>query len=232
VFFFVLLFLLNKLKRMWKKLILIGDSNTQFGYGEASWVSIISDRLQRKCDVINRGFSGYSTKHLRNMLPEIMNEFNKENVAGVIIGLGTNDSSKAPQQNVPVDKYGENMNWIIEYLTNFGIDSQNIVLIIPPPIDDQKWIQTKKSFGDQSFHFHSLVMSYVDLCIKIAIEKSLSFVNLHEKMSQPFGKYLHDGLHLSHEGGSLLADSLWEIVSKWSHLKEEKYPNWRNLPLN
>lgn len=217
---------------MWKKLILIGDSNTQFGYGEASWVSILSDRLQRKCDVINRGFSGYNTKHLRRILPEIMSEFNKESIAGLILALGTNDSSKAPQQFVPLEKYSENMNWIIDYLIDFGINPKTFIIVIPPPIDDQKWIQVKRSLGDKSFHFNSLVMPYAETCIKIAQEKNLSFINLHEKMSQSFGNYLHDGLHFSQEGGQLLSDSLWEIISKWSHLKEQKYPNWRDLPLD
>jgi lysophospholipase L1-like esterase len=49
---------------MWKKILLIGDSNTEWGYGKLEddigmgWVSMLSNQLARKADVVNRGFSG------------------------------------------------------------------------------------------------------------------------------------------------------------------------------
>ncbi len=74
----------------WKKLVLIGDSNIQYGFsGEGRWVSLLADLLQRKCDVINRGFSGYNTKYLKYMLPELLAEFKPETICGIIILLGT-----------------------------------------------------------------------------------------------------------------------------------------------
>ena len=74
----------------WKKLLFIGDSNMQYGFSdEGRWISLIADHLQRKCDVINRGFSGYNTKHLRTMLPQLLEEFEPETTCGIIILLGT-----------------------------------------------------------------------------------------------------------------------------------------------
>ena len=79
----------------WKKLILLGDSITQYGYSpEGKWVSMLSDRLQRKCDVINRGFAGYVSRDLLRLLPEIFEEFEVKDIAGVIIMLGSNDSAR------------------------------------------------------------------------------------------------------------------------------------------
>jgi len=75
----------------WKKLLLIGDSNIQYGFSaEGRWVSLLADLLQRKCDVINRGFSGYNTNYLKIMLPEILDEFEIDTTCGIIILLGKN----------------------------------------------------------------------------------------------------------------------------------------------
>jgi lysophospholipase L1-like esterase len=47
----------------WPKVLLLGDSLTQFGFGaNGCWVALLADALQRKCDVINRGLSGYNSQ--------------------------------------------------------------------------------------------------------------------------------------------------------------------------
>lgn len=110
----------------WKKFILLGDSNTQFGFSnEGRWVSMLSDMLQRKCDVINRGFSGYNTRHIRGMMPQIMEEFEASNVCGMTVMLGANDSTEPDWkiQHCPLDEFGENLRSIIDYILNdFGLD--------------------------------------------------------------------------------------------------------------
>ena len=80
-------------QRVWPNILFLGDSLTQFGYSvEGSWVSILSDVLQAKCDVINRGLSGYNTKTYRYFLPDIVTpDIVKRNVATFVL-LGANDS--------------------------------------------------------------------------------------------------------------------------------------------
>ena len=76
----------------WKKLIIIGDSNTQFGFGtecEANWLSFLANMLQRRCDVINRGFSGYNTRYMKDLTPRILSEFQVKTICGVIVLLGS-----------------------------------------------------------------------------------------------------------------------------------------------
>ena len=110
----------------WKKFILLGDSNTQFAFSQhGCWASKLSDLLQRKCDVINRGFSGYNTSHIRNILPQIMDEFEASNVCAMTLMLGSNDSTLPENkiQHCPLDQYGKNLRAIIEYILNdFGLD--------------------------------------------------------------------------------------------------------------
>lgn len=54
------------------KIYLIGDSNTQFGFSDGGFASQLADRYIRKCDVINRGFNGYTSEYLRHMLPRLL----------------------------------------------------------------------------------------------------------------------------------------------------------------
>lgn len=77
---------LSKMK--WKKLMVIGDSNCQYCFAEGKWISMLSEHLVRKCDVINRGFAGYTTNYINTILPELLEDFEPESMCGVIIFLG------------------------------------------------------------------------------------------------------------------------------------------------
>ena len=47
----------------WPRVFLFGDSLTQYAFGsEGGWAAMLADKLQRKADVVNRGFSGYNTR--------------------------------------------------------------------------------------------------------------------------------------------------------------------------
>ena len=52
-------------RRMWPRVVLVGDSITQQGGRVGGWVARIAGALERKCDVVNRGFSGYTTRTIR-----------------------------------------------------------------------------------------------------------------------------------------------------------------------
>ena len=155
----------------WKKLIILGDSNTQFGNGESAWISKISDLLQRKCDVINRGFSGYNTDQIKTILPKILKEFEPHYVCGCVIMLGTNDSATNDLQHVPLERYRENMKSLLEILFKFGIEKRNCILLSPPIINDAKWKEEVfNKFGSESSHFDHLVREYALASIQVAKE--------------------------------------------------------------
>lgn len=115
----------------WKKFILLGDSNTQFAFGnEGRWGSMLADMLQRKCDVINRGLSGYSSRHVRSMMPTLMDEFEASNVCAMTLMFGSNDSVLPENkiQHCPLDEYGDNLRAIIDYVINdFGLDPKKFL---------------------------------------------------------------------------------------------------------
>jgi isoamyl acetate esterase len=229
----------------WKKFILIGDSNTQFGFGkQVSWVSSLADMLQRRCDVINRGFSGYNSNNLKAMIPSIMSEFDPVSICGVTILLGSNDSASPINtiQHVPVSKYMLNIKWIIDYLIEWGINKSQIILISPPMKDEENWSRSICISRAENSHLDKLVQGYAQQCAQIAKECGvhlLDFYKFMEEYKQKHGdeykNLLHDGLHLSSKGSQLLIDKLAPLVNDYIikiNSQEElrcNFPYWREL---
>lgn len=220
----------------WKKLLLIGDSNTQYGYAKnGAWVSLLSEMLQRKCDVINRGFSGYNTQHIRAFLPKILDEFKVDLVCGIVIMLGTNDSAiETSIQHVPLENYVTNLEWIINYLINdFKLDKEKIIVVSPGKIDNSKWIEEEKKLNENSKLLDELVAVYANECVKFCGNNNLNCINFYEIMSskgEDFKELFYDGLHFSEKGGQLLFGHLKPLVEKY-FLKDlnDNYPDWKLL---
>ena len=72
----------------------------------------------RRCDILNRGYSGYTSRMILDILPKIVTREEARNIVAVTILLGTNDavSKKKRPYHVPVSEYQENMKKIIQYL--------------------------------------------------------------------------------------------------------------------
>ena len=101
-------------KICYPKLWLLGDSLTQRGFDPRGgcWVSMLADYLARKCDVLNRGFSGYTSKNLKvyfdRLLPDVVDS--KVDL-GVVLFIGANDANEPsanPLQSVPLHEYTVN----------------------------------------------------------------------------------------------------------------------------
>ena len=94
---------------MFKNILLIGDSLTQLGYSDSGcWVALLADFYQRKCDIINRGFSGYTTRSIKPYVSSLVTENLVKNNAATVIWLGANDSNVKElneAQHVPLEKY-------------------------------------------------------------------------------------------------------------------------------
>jgi lysophospholipase L1-like esterase len=210
----------------WKKIVALGDSNTQKGFD--NWLSLLSDKLKRKCDVFNRGFNGYTTRTIRQILPDIVNEFLSRSmtISAIIILLGTNDSSSNRIQHVPLDEFADNYQWIIDYLVNIGIEKTNIVMMTPPKLQNMLYsgAYTEKSLKQYASKVKEIAIRNQMLCFDL--------LGLIESSPIDFNQYLSDGLHFSKLGGEFLVENLWPFLNQTFVVKQkwrDNFPRWKDI---
>ncbi|XP_042292912.1 isoamyl acetate-hydrolyzing esterase 1 homolog isoform X1 [Thunnus albacares] len=129
---------------IWPKVILFGDSITQFSFQANGWGSEIANRLARKCDVVNRGLSGYNSRWAKIVLPRLINSQSSadNNIAAVTVFFGANDCAledKNPQQHISLQEYSENLKEISKLLASAGVSADKVIFITPPPIHEPAW---------------------------------------------------------------------------------------------
>jgi len=126
----------------WPLAVLIGDSQTQLGWQEGGWVAGLADTFQRRVDFLNRGFSGYNSRMLLEVLPDLLSKEDWGKAKAVVILIGSNDASfpeTNPEQAVPLEEFGENLLKIVAYLLSQGVKKEALVLVSPPPVLPDVW---------------------------------------------------------------------------------------------
>lgn len=71
-------------------------------------MSHLSNALQRRADVVNRGFSGYTTHTFKAIMRDVVDRDLTAGVAAATLFLGANDANikaVSPQQHVPIQVY-------------------------------------------------------------------------------------------------------------------------------
>lgn len=222
-------------KKAWPKIILFGDSLTQFSFSkDGCWGALLADYVQRKCDVIARGFSGYNTRWCKLLLPKLVTADDAPNTQLVTILLGANDSVDSvicKKQHVPLVEYKQNLLDMVEYLQSVGIASQKIVLISPPACDEVKWEKDCK-LKDRVFgKFNEPTKLYAKACCEAAEEAGIDSVDFFSAMmnQKNYDQLLNDGLHLSTEGSEFLFELLKPVVDKHIQDLPMIYPYWADI---
>ncbi|XP_069742374.1 isoamyl acetate-hydrolyzing esterase 1 homolog isoform X2 [Narcine bancroftii] len=210
--------------------------NLEGSFENGGWGAAIASRLVRKCDVLNRGLSGYNTKWARIVLPKIISQpTNQETIAAVVVFFGANDSSLKgvnPVQHVPLAEYGENLNHIIQYLKSMGICEEKMIMITPPPLDESSWEKECIAKGKKLDRCNSVTKEYAEACVKVATECGTDVLDLWTLMqieNQDFSSYLLDGLHLSERGNKFLETHLWPLLEKRTESLPLLLPQWRDI---
>lgn len=80
---------------------------------------------------------------LRVVLPKLLHYDGKPkgSLYAATILLGTNDAvlEEKDDRHVPIKEYKENLQKIVSLMEGSGIQTENIILISPPPIDLKAW---------------------------------------------------------------------------------------------
>ncbi|XP_013781624.1 isoamyl acetate-hydrolyzing esterase 1 homolog isoform X2 [Limulus polyphemus] len=222
---------------LWPKVVLFGDSLTQnsFNVQDGFWGALLADRLQRKADVIARGFSGYNTRMSKVILPRIFNSDNMKEVSCLVICLGANDACEiaaTTRQHIPLEEYCENLKEMIDYLKSIGLKLDQIILMSPPPYDHEKYKAYCEDQGkEEPVRNNVTVKQYAEACCQVALTCGIEGINLYAAMMQDvkWQRFLGDGLHFSSEGSSFVFKLLWPSIEKRVAHLQQILPLWSDI---
>ncbi|NXL92129.1 IAH1 esterase, partial [Alectura lathami] len=207
----------------------------QFSFQENGWGASLAKRLVRKCDVVNRGFSGYNTRWAKVILPRLIGRSTAaESTVAVTIFFGANDSALPdlnPKQHVPLEEYAANLKSMVQYLKSVDITADRIILITPPPLQESAWEKECLAKGDKLNRRNATTGEYAQACVQVARDCETDVLDLWTLMqkTQDFSSYLSDGLHLSTQGNDFLAAQLWSHLEKRLSALPQLLPYWRDV---
>ncbi|KAM5262787.1 isoamyl acetate-hydrolyzing esterase 1 homolog [Ctenodactylus gundi] len=223
---------------LWPRVVLFGDSITQFSFQQGGWGASLADKLVRKCDVLNRGFSGYNTRWARIILPRIIRKGvgNWDTPAAVTIFFGANDSSlkdENPKQHIPLEEYAANLKSMVQHLSSVDVAGDRVILITPPPLCEAAWAKQCLEQGHKLNRLNAVVGEYASACLQVAQDFGtdvLDLWTLMQKDNQDFSSYLSDGLHLSPKGNAFVFSHLWPLLEPKVSSLPLLLPYWKDVP--
>lgn len=214
-------------------IVLFGDSITQQAFGldgAVGWASLLSNAYVRRADVLNRGFSGYNTRHCLEILPRV---FGSSDILFCTVLLGANDASlPGERQHVPIEEYEENLGKIVTSIRERTKSEQSdfpIILMTPPPLNEAAWSTHCPEPNKRS---NEAAREYGERVKKVAARNGCPVVDVFEALGgngDKYGQNLSDGLHLNGRGNTLLFEGLLKIIkTHYPHLApmedgDEKY---------
>jgi len=216
---------------MYAQVVLFGDSLTQQSFSTESggWGAQLADYFPRKADFLNRGFSGYNTDWGRLILPRLVKKEALPDV--VVVFFGANDSAILElnsHQHVPLERYKTNLAAMCDYLLEIGMAKSSILLVTPPPLHEQMWLQHNEdkewTISDRQ---NSVTKLYAEAVEKLGRDQDIDTVPLYKELEEKdLRRHLSDGLHLSKAGNLVLASLLKPVLEKRLEGSEKVFPNW------
>ncbi|KAF0342418.1 SGNH hydrolase [Gigaspora margarita] len=234
---------------LYNQIVLFGDSITQYGHDPENngWGAALQSSCVRKFEVLNRGFSGYNTEWAKLLLPQLLpKNYSPSNFPKIIlltIFFGANDAAiESSIQHVNIDKYKENLIYMVNLIKNptspYYNPETKILLITPPPMDENSWEKTCASKGDEMNRKADITKKYAEVCVETALELNVPVVNLWKIINDhvTVKDYLSDGLHLNSLGNKTLFISVMDVIkSSWPDIApenvQELFPAWRDVDL-
>ncbi|KAI9787215.1 MAG: hypothetical protein M1839_003450 [Geoglossum umbratile] len=127
---------------VYPKIILFGDSLTErsFDTDNKGFGAELQNYYARRADVVNRGFSGYTSAwlipHFKNIIRMLQAEGSPPPLFFTVF-LGANDAVLPRySQHVPLPEYEANLRYYVDTLLEHPMTKgTKIILITPPPID-------------------------------------------------------------------------------------------------
>lgn len=227
-------------------IVCIGDSLTQHGDGAVptaiGWTAQMRSTYVRRADVINRGFSGYTSRLVAAILDDVFRGLpDPDDVYAVVLWLGANDATRPDHvQHVPPSEFLTSMRALAERLRG-RFPKAHVLIAGPPPVDAEAWDKHCRASGsdDGGGRCNRLVRVYAGLCRQVAAEAGCTFVDLYSEFVHRadgvagIGRFLSDGLHLSQAGNDLVAEVLTSALAGMSGAPGDlplHFPSWMAAP--
>lgn len=218
------------LPKKWPTILAFGDSLTQQGFNPDArgWVSQLSNFYSRKADVINRGFSGYNTLWVEQVIDEFLPLNRQPGDDGpilVIMCLGANDMAlpNSPQ-HVPVSDFEREMESLIRRIRS-SCTLARLLIVTPPPVHEAKWkARCDERARDEGKEPQELVdrtsaraAKYASASTRVATREGIPVVDLYALLGsgdqELAEEYLSDGLHLSASGNDAFFKGVVDAIT-------------------
>ncbi|OJJ50564.1 hypothetical protein ASPZODRAFT_126449 [Penicilliopsis zonata CBS 506.65] len=239
--------------------ILFGDSITEGSSSQElgfAFHAALQDAYRRRLDVINRGFSGYSTAHAIKVFPKFFPRPETATVRFMTIFFGANDAClQGNVQHVPLEDYKRNLRTIIEHPATKA-QNPKIIMLTPPPVNEYQL----KDFDASKEQPHpsrtaSHTKEYADAARQLASELGIPTADIWTafmtaagwQQGQPLtgstelpnndklASLLTDGLHFTPAGYQIVYDEVMKTIrAHWPEQTPESlpmiYPGWTEAP--
>ncbi|KAF9274014.1 hypothetical protein BGZ88_003343 [Linnemannia elongata] len=226
--------------------LLFGDSITQFAFdiNDRGWAAQLANAYQRRLDIINRGFSGYTSKQALHLLPQLLplaTTPTHSKIQFMTIFLGANDSCLPPSsQHTPLERYEKNLRALIDMVHSPTSPTYSphtkIILICPPPVNEGPWEKECEQRGMSMNRDWKVTKAYAEVCLSVGREYSERngqgeecqvdvvdtwgiMMKKVEGEERTLEEFLKDGVHLASAGNDVIFEEIMKIL-------RTKYPAW------
>ncbi len=224
-----------------KKIILIGDSITQYAMESGGWGTLLSTLYCGKADVLNRGMSGYTTYMALQAIPQFISNhdtFSNDCDTLVIVMFGANDAAleNISKQHVPLQTFISNYETIFKCIQSQG-NSITVIAMTPPPLHTQQWKEhCCNTFGEQVVNrTMEMTLQYATALKQWCTQHSIICVDLWEQKEAWNSRQVFvDGLHLSKQGNEMVYLQLLQTIKttlpQWNPTTMSlAHPYWKDV---
>ncbi|KAL4807271.1 SGNH hydrolase-type esterase domain-containing protein [Aspergillus unguis] len=251
----------DSLYQPYDQFILFGDSIAQMSCSQELGFGIhpaLQDAYSRALDVINRGFSGYTTAHAVKVFPKFFPKPETASVRFLAIWFGANDASlpgATNNQHVPLDVYKRNLAWVVQHPAT-AAQNPRILIITPTPINQYQLQYFDEEKGEaHPTRTNQSAKEYAQAAREVAESLNVPVVDLWTafmtavgwKEGQPligsrdapndqkFASLFTDGLHLTADGYRIVYDEVINVIkTKWPDQAPgtlpQVFPGWKEAP--
>ncbi|PWN30541.1 SGNH hydrolase [Jaminaea rosea] len=232
-------------------IVCFGDSQTQYAYSKQGFVGQLANAYQRRADVVNRGFSGYTTRDAVHLLKYVFSPTAGvgQPILAATVWLGCNDSiNPGEKQYVSEKDYSLNLIQIIKTIqASSPYQPPFIIVLGPTPVielpgaahkNDRKLLYTdlaQQVVEQANEHTDASPAEGGKAVPRVDFLDTYALFHSAAKQHQGGMEALldEDGLHIKPDGYEVLFQAIIERFKNQPGLKPEEMPmvfkDWKEL---